>query len=214
MAILNRKDKFGFVPGERTENDNFTKGGSEIPDENDDGEGNENEEENGQQSSSSPQQIITALDCFEFTWNVTHSLRPYYNKLKKKMYAKYDCDESDNIDLQVLVDQVLVLSTQLYGVGKMTRDGEGPKNLSYRVKEHQKILRETMLSLMKYTRKEPEKSLKKTTISKGKELASSMKDKMSDTERSLIAKAIRDTIVNRRTSVNEDSKAPFGEDDE
>lgn len=196
-----------------SKNDNFTGPGNEF--ENEDGNGDSGERmetDDDDPSNSSPVQVISALDCFEFTWNVKHELRPYFNKLKKQMYSKYDCDDSENIDLQVIVDEVLVLKTQLYGVGKMTRDGEGPKNLSYRVKDHQKNLRELMLVLMKYTRKEPEKSLKKTTISKGKELASNLKDKMSDTERSEIANAIRDTIMHRRTKIQDD-KPPFDEDE-
>jgi hypothetical protein len=158
--------------------------------------------------------FIEGLDSFEFTWDVDHPLRKFYTRLKKQMYAKYACDDHDNVDLTILVDEILELKTQLYGVGRLSlKLSDRPKNFAYRVKEHRKTLRENLLLLMKYTRKEPEKSLKKTVSTKGKDLASKLTSRMTDDERVKIAKAIKD-VVRQKYVTSPDEEAPFTDNDD
>lgn len=156
---------------------------------------------------------IPGLDCYEFQWNTDHPLRKHYCKLKKEMYSKYDCLNHENVDIKIIVDEILVMKTQLHGVGRMIRDGMGPKDLAFRVKDQQKNLRENIQLLMKYTRTEPEKKLTKTTLSKTQSLAQQFKDTMTDSERSKLASALKDVLKNRhRTDESEDP--PFGDGDD
>lgn len=157
---------------------------------------------------------VPGLDCFEFTWNKTHPLRNTYTKLRKEMYAKYDCLSHENVDLRMLVDEVIILKTQLIGVSRMTLDGKGPKNLAYRVREHQKKVLELMQVLMKYTRKEPEKELKKTTVNKGKKVANDLKKHLPEELRAQVSRAFKETLANRHI-MGENDEPPFdGTDDE
>lgn len=151
---------------------------------------------------------IVGLDSFEFLWNKQHALRSTYVKLKREMYAKYECLNHTNVDLKVLIDEILVLKTQLSGVGRMMRDGQGPKNLAFRVSKHQQSLLQLMNTLMKYTRKEPEKDLKKTVINKGKKLANELKGKLPDNMRASIGKKIQE-MLNAKYDGMTETRAPF-----
>lgn len=167
-----------------------------------------NNEEQESRNSSIESQYVNGLDSFEFTWNRKHPLRRYYVKLKRDMYSKYDCLNHDNVDIKILVDEILIIKTQLSGVGKMVRDGLGPKNIAYRVSKHQTKLIEIMTQLMKYTRKEPEKAVKKTLIDKGKKLANDIKDKIPDDRRETIKKLIKEQLASKYAS-SPDDDAPF-----
>jgi len=160
-----------------------------------------------------PSSVISGLDSYEFTWNKQHPLRRYYTSLKKSVYAKYDALSSDNIDIKILIDEVLVLKTQLFGVGRLVKDVQIPKNLSYRVSMHQKKLLELMTVIMKYTRKEPEKEINKKITNKGKSIAGDLKKKLSESDRQNLAESIKKSLRSRMTT-EEDEDAPFGESGE
>jgi hypothetical protein len=164
--------------------------------------------EDQQAASKSDQDFIAGLDSFEFTWNKLHPLRNVYKKLRREMYAKYDCLNHENIDLKMLVDEVIVLKTQLSGIGRMTLDGKGPKNLPFRVSKHQSKLLELMTVLLKYTRKEPEKSLKKVTVNKGKVLADNLKNSLPEHTRKKLSENFKEILKEKYDAMNDDM-APF-----
>jgi hypothetical protein len=156
---------------------------------------------------------IPALDSYEFVWNIDHPLRMQYLDLKRAMYSKYDALNPDNADLKVIIDQTLILQTQITGIGLMLKDTDTSVNrrdLSFRLIKNMDHVRENMTLLMKYTRREPEKVLTKN-LHDARALGNKFKDGLSESSRAKLSGVIKAMLSSRDTEIDTTTKTKIEE---